>query len=454
MENFNFKTETEVLSFIKDKKNNVKFVRVIFPDVLGREMSFTIPSSEMKSAFENGKGFDGSSIEGFARIEESDLNIVPDPKTFRVLPWIYETADLSWKEAVIFGDIFTSQGKHFEGDSRYILKRTLKQTENFGQLFCGPELEFFIFPDEKTPAPIDHGGYFYGGKWGELRKAAQLYLIEMGIETECDHHEVAPSQHEICLKYNDALSIADSLILAKYTIRRTARELGIFASFMPKPITEANGNGMHLHLSLWRKNKNLFFSNKTEPFSGLAKGYMMGLIKYGQEIQLILNQWVNSYKRLIPGFEAPVYMAWGEKNRSAYIRVPQYQIGKESSLRCELRSPDPACNIYLALAVIQATGIQGIKENLQFLPPQENDIFKMTKDELKRKKIKLLSKNLKDSLGFFKKSKLTKETLRSHLFQKIIQNKEIECLEYKKAAGQRFEKQVSPFELQEYLPVL
>ena len=454
MKHFNFKTQTEVLNFLKTKGANVKFVRVIFPDVLGREMSFTIPSSEMKSAFEIGKGFDGSSIEGFARIEESDLNIIPDPKTFRVLPWTYEADHLSWKEAVIFGDIFTSQGKHFESDSRYILKRTLEKTEKFGKLFCGPELEFFIFPDEKTPKPIDHGGYFYGGKWGELRKAAQLYLIEMGIETECDHHEVSPSQHEICLKYNNALSIADSLILAKYTIKRTARELGVFVSFMPKPITEANGNGMHLHLSLWRKNKNLFFGAEKQPLSLAAKGYMMGLIKHGKEIQLILNQWINSYKRLIPGFEAPVYMAWGEKNRSAYIRVPQYQTGKEDSLRCELRSPDPACNIYLALAVIQATGIQGIKENLKFLPPQENDIFKMTKDELKRKKIKLLSKNLKEALDFFKKSKLAEETLGEHLFQKIIQNKEIECSRYHKAAGKRFEKQVSPYELQEYLPVL
>ena len=452
MKNFNFKTENEVLSFLK-KEKDVKFVRIIFPDVLGREeMSFTIPSSEIKSAFATGKGFDGSSVEGFARIEESDLLIVPDPKTFRVLPWHYEVQGVSWKEAVVFGDIFTPKGEHFEGDSRYILKKTLEKTKKFGNLFVGPELEFFIFGKENKPELLDHGGYFYGGKWGEIRKASQIYLKEMGINCECDHHEVAPSQHEIDLVFTDALTIADSVILAKYVIKRVARKLGFFASFMPKPITKLCGNGMHLHLSLWRENRNLFSKNKT--LSDLAKKYLTGLIKYGEEIQLILNQWVNSYKRLIPGYEAPVYLAWGKKNRSAYIRVPEYQPGKEANTRIELRSPDPACNIYLTLAIIQAAGIQGIKENLKFLPPEEKDIYEMKKSEMKRKKIETLSQNLKEALGFFKKSRLVKETLEDHLFQKIIQNKKIEWQKYRKAVGKKYEKEVSPYEIKEYLPVL
>lgn len=452
MKNFNFKTENEVLSFLK-KEKDVKFVRIIFPDVLGREeMSFTIPSSEIKSAFATGKGFDGSSVEGFARIEESDLLIVPDPKTFRVLPWHYEVQGVSWKEAVVFGDIFTPKGEHFEGDSRYILKKTLEKTKKFGNLFVGPELEFFIFGKENKPELLDHGGYFYGGKWGEIRKASQIYLKEMGINCECDHHEVAPSQHEIDLVFTDALTIADSVILAKYVIKRVARKLGFFASFMPKPITKLCGNGMHLHLSLWRENRNLFSKNKT--LSDLAKKYLTGLIKYGEEIQLILNQWVNSYKRLIPGYEAPVYLAWGKKNRSAYIRVPEYCPGKEAATRIELRSPDPACNIYLTLAIIQAAGIQGIKENLKFLPPEEKDIYEMKKSEMKRKKIETLSQNLKEALGFFKKSRLVKETLGDHLFQKIIQNKKIEWQKYKKAVGKKYEKEVSPYEIKEYLPVL
>jgi len=465
MRNFNFKSEKEVLDFLKVNKI-VKFVRIIFPDVLGREMSFCIPSEGMKSAFENGKGFDGSSVEGFARIEESDLSIVPDPKTFRVLPWNYEVSGLTWKEAVVFGDIFTPKGNHFEGDCRYLLKRTLEKTKNFGQLFAGAELEFFLFENEREPKLLDKGGYFHEGKWGEIRKISQLYLKEMGIDVEHDHHEAAPSQHEIDIKFGDALTTADSVILAKYLIKRAARKLGIFASFMPKPITKVNGSGMHLHLSLWRNGKNLFFEprskrkslllgkNKGDFLSNLAKKYLTGLIKYGREIQLVLNQWINSYKRLIPGYEAPVYMAWGRKNRSAYIRIPEYQPGKEKSTRIELRSPDPACNIYLALAIIQAAGIQGIKENLKFLPPEEKDIFEMTKAEIKRKKINTLSKNLKEALELFEKSKLAKETFGNHIFQKIIQNKEIEWLKYKKAVGKRYEKEVSPYEIKEYLPVL
>ncbi|MCX6759477.1 MAG: glutamine synthetase family protein [Candidatus Nealsonbacteria bacterium] len=454
MKNFNFKSEKEVLDFLK-KNKLVRFVRIIFSDVLGRGMSFTIPSEEMKSAFGIGKGFDGSSVEGFARIEESDLIIVPDPETFRVLPWDYDVQGVIWKEAVVFGDIFNPKGEHFAGDSRYILKKTLEKNKKFGRLLTGPELEFFIFGSEKEPILLDHGGYFYGGKWGEIRKVSQFYLKEMGIFCECDHHEVAPSQHEIDLQYGDALTIADSIILAKYVIKRVSQKLGLFASFMPKPVTYVNGSGMHLHLSLWYGNKNLFFRNKKDSLSDLAKKYLMGLIKYGKEIQLIPNQWINSYKRLIPGYEAPVYLAWGRKNRSAYIRVPEAHLAKaEVATRIEFRSSDPACNIYLVLATIQAAGIQGIKENLKISPPEEKDIYEMTKTEMKKKKIKTLSKNLNEALNLFKKSKLIKETLTPHIFQKIIQNKEIEWQRYKKSVGKRYEKEVSPYEIKEYLPVL
>jgi len=453
MKNFGFRDEKEVLEVLRERKE-IKFVRIIFPDVLGREMSFTIPSHEMESAFKNGKGFDGSSVEGFARIEESDLNIVPDPKTFRVLPWNYELEGIVWKEAVVFGDIFTPKGEHFEGDSRYLLKKTLEKTKEFGQLKVGVELEFFLFESEREPKLIDHVGYFHEGKWGEIRKLAQIYLKEMGIDVEHDHHEVAPSQHEIDIKFGDAISTADSVILAKYVLKRIARKLDLFVSFMPKPITTVNGSGMHIHLSLWRDGKNLFFENKGDFLSDIAKKYIMGLIKYGKEIQLVLNQWVNSYKRLIPGYEAPVYIAWGRKNRSAYIRIPEYKEGKENSTRIELRSPDPACNVYLALAIVQAAGIQGIKENLKFLPPEEKNIYKMSKSEMKRKGIETLSKNLKEALEIFKKSKLVKETLGEHIFQKLIQNKEIEWQKYKKAVGKKYEKEVSPYEIKEYLPML
>lgn len=453
MKDFNFSTESEVLNFLK-KEKDIKFVRLIFPDVLGREMSFCIPSEELKSAFARGKGFDGSSVEGFARIEESDLIIVPEAKTFRVLPWDYEINGLTWKEAVVFGDIMTPRGKHFEGDSRYLLKKTLEKTKKFGSLFVGPELEFFIFGNKNEPQLLDHGGYFYGGKWGEIRKASQLYLKTMGINCECDHHEVASSQHEIDISFADALTTADSIILAKYVIKKVARTLDLFASFMPKPVTALCGNGMHLHMSLWKEKRNLFFEKKPDCLSDLAKKYIMGLIKYGQEIQLGLNQWVNSYKRLIPGYEAPLYLAWGRRNRSAYVRVPEYQPGKEKAVRVELRSPDPACNVYLALSLIQAAGVKGIQENLKFLSPTEEDIFKMSRREIKKRKIKFLSKNLGEALKLFRKSKLTRNTLGDHLFYKTIQNKEIEYSNYQKAVGKKFQKKVSSYEIENYLPVL
>ncbi len=455
MNGYNFRNETDVLNFLREKENNVRFVRIIFPDVLGREMSFTIPWEEMESAFERGKGFDGSSVEGFARIEESDLIIVPDPKTFRVLPWHYELGELSWREAVVFGDILTPNNTHFLGDSRYVLKKILEKYQDIGSLLAGPELEFFIFPDEKTPQFLDHGDYFYGGKWGEIRKASQLYLKEMGVECDCDHHEVAPSQHEIDLKYGDALAMADNVMLAKYAIKRVARKSGLFVSFMPKPVAKANGSGMHLHLSLWKEDKNLFFDSKENPLSDLAKKYMMGLIKYGQEIQLVLNQWVNSYKRLVPGYEAPVYLAWGRKNRSAYIRVPETHLAKaETATRFEIRSPDPACNIYLALAIIQAAGIEGVKENLAFQPAEEKDIFKMTETEMASGQIKVLSKNLGEALDFFKNSTLVREAIGEHLFQKIIQNKEKEWADYRQMVREELDKEVSPYEIEKYLPVL
>jgi len=454
MKTFNFKNKTEVLDLINNKSNNVKFVRIMFPDVLGKDMNFTIPSSELKDAFDSGKGFDGSSIEGFARIEESDLIIIPDPKTFRVLPWEYELNGTTWREAIVFGDIFDSKGDHFLGDPRYILKKTIKDTEKSGQLKVGPELEFFIFPSEYNPKPTDNGAYFWGGKYGEIRKASQIYLKEIGIETDYDHHEVSPGQHEIDIKYGDVLDIADSILIAKHIIKRTARKLGLFASFMPKPLTEYCGNGMHLHFSLWKNNENLFFKKKSELLSHLARKYIMGLIKYGKEIQAGLNQWANSYKRLVPGYEAPIYLSWGRKNRSVYVRVPTYQQGQEKATRIELRNSDPACNPYIALSLIHAAGIKGIRENLEFTDPVEEDLFKMSSAEREKRKIEILSRNLGEALTYFKNSKLVEETLGDHLFNKFIQNKEIEWLEYSKATGKDHKEKVSSYEIKEFLPLL
>ncbi len=241
-------------------------------------------------------------------------------------------------------------------------------------------------------------------------------------------------------------------MLTKYVLKRTAERLGLFVSFMPKPITTLPGNGLHLHLSLWKNRKNLFFEN--QGLSETAKKFLMGLIHYGKEIQILLNQWVNSYKRLVPGYEAPVYMAWGIKNRSAYIRVPEYRPGKEDSTRIELRSPDPTCNIYLALSAILSAGVKGIQEKIELIPPQERDIYHMSEKEMEEAKIKILSNNLKEALELFKNSHLAKDLLGDHLFTKIIQNKEMEWEKYERSVGKKYDREVSPFEIEEYFPVL
>lgn len=429
----------EKLKELEDK--NVKFIRPVFVDILGRMLDFTIPISDIEDFIKNGKGFDGSSVEGFARIEESDLRFVPDVETLTILPWQYEGFENTWREAIVFGYIHDSTGKVYDGDTRNLLKSIIQKYKDIGILKCGAESEFFIFENDKEPIHTDEGGYFRSGAYGEIRKEAQLVLNEMGIKTEFDHHEVAHSQHEIDLTYTDALKMADSIILAKYVIKKIARKFGKYASFMPKPIAEINGNGMHLHLSLWKNGKNIFFD---EGLSDIAKSYIAGLIKYGKEIQAGLNQWVNSYKRLIPGYEAPTYLCWGTKNRSAYIRVPEYLKG--DATRIEIRSPDPACNPYLALSLIHAAGIQGIKEGLEPPEPIEVDVFHLSEKERKRLSIEELSPSLEKAIEFFEKSELVKRVLPQHIYQKFIENKKIEC--------SNFNRVVTDYEIKNYFSIL
>ena len=451
MQGFVFYNKEEVLEFLKDHPE-VKFCRFLFVDVLGRLLSFTVPSKEVEDAFDNGKGFDGSSVEGFARIFESDLVFIPDPKTFRVLPWKYELGGEIWYEALMFGDIFDSEGSRFEGDSRYILIKTLEKLKETGTPYIGPEIEFFLFENDKSTKLLDSGGYFYSGKWGELRKLAMIYLDKMGITVECDHHEVAPSQHEIDLKYGHALEIADGIMLTKYVLKRTAERLGLYVSFMPKPIINLPGNGMHLHISLFKDGENLFYSSSG--LSDLGKQFAMGLIKYGKEIQLVLNQWVNSYKRLRPGYEAPCYLAWGTKNRSLYIRVPNFKKENKNSYRIELRSPDPACNPYLAFALILSAGIKGVEEGIQISAPQQVNVYELSEEERRSRGIENLSANLKEALEHFKSSKLCREVLGDHIYQKLIENKEKEWEVYVSEVGTRYENEVSKYELEKYLPIL
>ncbi len=432
---------------LKELKNkNVKFIRPVFVGLLGRMLDFTIPIEKIESLIKDGNGFDGSSVEGFARTEESDLKFVPEISTLTVLPWEYKGFEKTWREAILFGYIYNSNGKIYEGDTKALLKDIIEKNKDIGIPKCGAELEFFIFEDNKKPVHTDEGGYFRSGAYGEIRKEAQLILNEMGIKTEFDHHEVAHSQHEIVLNYSNALKMADNIILTKYVVKKIAKKFGKYASFMPKPIATINGNGMHLHISLWKNGKNLFFDEEKQGLSDIAKSYIAGLIKYGKEIQVGLNQWINSYSRLIPGYEAPTYLCWGTKNRSTYIRVPEYQKGKEYATRIEIRSPDPACNPYLALSLIHAAGVKGIKEGLIPPNPMEVDIFHLPDSEKGKLGIDELSPSLEKAIELFEKSELVKETLNKHIYQKFIENKKIECNNFNKA--------ITDYEIKNYFRVL
>ena len=457
---FGFRSEDEVLKFINNPAHGVEFIRLIFPDILGRPMDFTVPREELAAAFAEGKGFDGSSVEGFVRIEESDLVIKPEARTFRLLPWEYQgfSPDIRWREAVMFGDIFTPAGKPYEGDSRAILKRALARARReFGveDFKVGPELEFFIFPNQGQPRPLDEGGYFFSGLHGELRKEIQILLKRMGIVSEYDHHEVAHGQHEIDLRYGGALDMADIGMLFRYMAKKVARMHGLYITFMPKPINGQNGSGMHVHQSLWRQGKNIFFEAK-DPYhlSDTARRYVAGLMTHARETSAVFSQWVNSYKRLIEGYEAPVYIAWGQRNRSAYIRVPQYQPGKEHATRIELRSPDPGCNLYLAMAVMLDAGLDGVREKAAFPEPVEENIYEMSNNRQKKFSIKTLPRDLEEAVALMEKSRLVQQTLGPHVFTQFLANKKAEIRDYQNNVSQEFDKQVSPYEVEKYMPFL
>jgi glutamine synthetase len=457
--NFGFTSEEEVLKTVLDPARKIEFIRIIFPDILGRPMDFSLPSAELEKAFSEGKGFDGSSVEGFVRIEESDLNIKPDPTTCRILPWEYQgfSPSTTWREAVMFGDILTPDGKPYPGDSRYALKRALRTAAEagFDDFKVGPELEFFIFSNDREPVPLDDGGYFFAGRHGEIRKEIQLLLKRMGIPSEYDHHEVAHGQHEIDLRYSSALAMADIGMIFRYMVKRVARMHNLYASFMPKPINGQNGSGMHVHQSLWAGKANLFFDPAgANHLSDTARHYMAGLITHARETSAVFSQWINSYKRLIEGYEAPVYIAWGQKNRSAYIRVPRYQPGKEIATRIELRSPDPGCNIYLALATMLTAGLTGIRERYPMPDPVEENIYDMSGARQKKYRIHTLPRNLDEAVRLMEKSDIVRTALGDHIFDKFIANKREEIAEYTKNVGSEFDKQVSDYEIQRYLPFL
>ena len=428
------------------KANNVKFVMLWFTDVLGQLKSLELLVDELEVAFEEGMGFDGSSIEGFARIEESDMLAFPDPSTFAILPWEYK----GYKIARMFADIYLPDLTPYSGDSRYILKQNLKKAKEIGYTFyVGPELEFFIFKNNKQPEFLDEGGYFdYSLDIAEnFRKEIILALEAMNIKVEYSHHEVAPSQHEIDLRYTEALQMADIVVTVKAIIKEIAKRNGIYATFMPKPVYGINGSGMHIHQSLFIGEQNAFFDPK-DPFriSQTAKYYIEGLLRHIKEITIVLNQWVNSYKRLVPGYEAPVNICWGHRNRSSLIRVPMYKPGKEKAVRIELRSPDPACNPYLAFACMLGAGLEGIKKQYPLREPIEKDVYLLSDEEKKALNIEYLPGSLIEAIEIAKKSDLLKKILGEKIFNFIIQNKKLEWDMYRV--------KITSFELERYLPIL
>ncbi|MDH7602946.1 MAG: glutamine synthetase family protein [Armatimonadota bacterium] len=430
------------------KEKGVEFIRLWFTDILGTMKSFAITVEELEGALDEGMGFDGSSITGYQDIQESDMIAMPDPATFTLLPWRSKDKPV----AKMFCDILTPDGEPYPGDPRYILKRMLKKAADKGYTFyVGPELEYFYFKDSSPSTEVlDYGGYFDLTPLdvaSELRRETILVLKEMGIPVEYSHHEVAYSQHEIDLRYADALTMADAAMTYRLVVKEIAHQNGVYATFMPKPIFGQNGSGMHTHQSLFVGDKNAFFDpDDPAHLSPIAKYYIAGLLKHAKETCAILAQWVNSYKRLVPGFEAPVYIAWSQRNRSALVRVPLYKPGKESATRVELRNPDPACNPYLAFAVMLASGLRGIEEKYELPPEMTENLYELTEEERKARGIESLPPSLGEAIAITEQSELVRETLGEHAFQRFVWNKKKEWDE--------FRIQVTEYELRRYLPVL
>ena len=429
------------------KDQDIKFIRLWFTDILGSLKSFTITVEELEGALEEGMGFDGSSIEGFARIDESDMMAFPDPSTFVVIPWRPQEKGT----ARMFCDICMPNGKPFEGDPRYVLKRNIKRAADLGYTFyVGPELEYFYFRSADNPEPLDQGGYFDLTPLDvatDLRRDTILILEDMGIGVEYSHHEVAPSQHEIDLRYTDALTMADAAMTYRLAVKEVAMQHGVYATFMPKPIFGENGSGMHVHQSLFKGKRNAFFDpNDPYHLSETAKAYISGLLHHAREITLVTNQWVNSYKRLVPGYEAPCYITWARRNRSDMVRVPEYKPGKETATRVEYRSPDPACNPYLTFSVMLAAGLEGIDKKYPLPDPVEENVFHMTETERKARGIDVLPGSLIEAIEVAEGSDLLRRALGDHVFETLIANKKIEWDAYRT--------KVTDYELERYLPIL
>jgi glutamine synthetase len=488
------------------EERGVRFIQLWFTDVLGTPKMFSITPAELENALDEGMTFDGSSIDGFSRVQESDVIARPDPKTFQILPFKVgggagagspvgwpgggagpgarrsgddggrgaggsgwqggaarpagagPAAGSSWGDdsavARVFCDIFNLDGSPFEGCPRHVLRRTLERTRDRGYTFyAAPELEYFYFADPvpgQVPRTLDSGSYFeltVADLATDLRKRTVLTLEDMGIPVEYAQHEDAPSQHEIDLRYTDALTMADTVMTVRLVVKEIAQERGVHATFMPKPLEGVQGSGMHTHFSLFQGETNAFHDpGDDRGLSKTGQRFIAGLLEHAREVTAVTNQWVNSYKRLVAGYEAPVYVSWAYNNRSALVRVPIAKRGKADSTRIEYRAPDPACNPYLAFAVILAAGLRGIEHEYELPPEAAQNLYAMTPEELASEGIRPLPSSLHDAVVEMERSELVAETLGEHVFEWFIRNKRAEWSEYTR--------HVTPFELARYLPAL
>lgn len=429
------------------EERHVKYIQLWFSDVLGTPKSFQITPAELENALFEGMTFDGSAIDGFSRVQESDVLAMPDPKTFAILATDHSIAR-------IFCDLINLDGTPFEGCPRNVLRRSLEKAHQKGfSFFAAPELEYFYFADSDpshSPQPLDFGSYFeltVADFTSKLRKETVLSLEESGIPVEYSQHEDAPSQHEIDLRYTDALTMADNILASRLIIKEIASQHGVHASFMPKPLAGVQGSGMHTHFSLF-KNESNAFSDPDDPYSlsNTAKGFIAGILKHAPEFTAVTNQWVNSYKRLVIGYEAPIYVSWARNNRSALVRVPIAKGGNPDSTRIEYRAPDAACNPYLTFSVILAAGLKGVEEGYKLPLEADGKLYDMTMDELEEQNVTFLPGNLDEAITKMEGSDLMRETLGSHVFEWFIRNKRDEWAAYKT--------HVSQFELDRYLRAL
>jgi glutamine synthetase len=429
------------------KDENVKHIQLWFTDILGNLKMVEIPDRQLHSVLESGAAFDGSSISGYAEIEESDIVAMPDWSTFKVLPW----AQGSERTAFVFCDVLDRNYKPFEGDPRWVLRRQLERAQKMGlDFYVGPELEYFYFKSPEERELIDNGGYFDvlpADLGNDLRKQTMRTLDKLGIPMEASHHEVAPSQHEIDPHYDEALLMADRVMITRLIVKEVAAHNGVHATFMPKPLHGENGSGMHVHQSLFRGDDNAFFSaDDPDHLSDIAKGFIAGQLKHMREFTSVVNQYVNSYKRLVPGYEAPVYISWAHRNRTALIRVPLYVQGKESTVRAELRNPDPAANPYLAFAVMLAAGLEGIEQGYELPPSVEPNIYKMNAEQRDAIGLGALPNNLYEAITATQESELVRRTLGEHVFERFVTNKLNEWYEYRE--------QVTDWEVRKYFSLL